>query len=182
MTQPNPEHQVTLCHSGNGKHFVSITTDYEGALGHAHTDDDDIIPAFPGFLGQNLTVAGLYRLEHECASPPAPTTTTTQPQGDPETTTTTVVTTTTTLPTTTSLMTTTTTLTETTTTVPETTTTLTAGPTTEAPQGPSTTTEIPAEAPVAPDMLPVTGAATSALLLAAVALVGTGSYLVRRFR
>lgn len=212
MTQPDPTtdlHMITLCHSGNGKHFTEVTIDYKGADGHAKTDSDDIIPAYPGFEGQNLDADGLYRLEHACQARPLPTTTTTllsttttvttlpttSTTVKPATTTTTTgptsTTTQTTVPTTQTTETTewqheATTTTAHTTTVQRPTSTTTApktdGTTINSIQSMTTTPASTLTVPTAPshESLPVTGASPEGLLIGAAVLLMAGALFIKR--
>ncbi len=73
-----PQPKVTLCHSGNGKNFTTITIAPEAAIdGHARNHDDDIIPPFDyvkngktlRFAGQNWNAEGRAILDNGCRSP-----------------------------------------------------------------------------------------------------------------
>ena len=109
-TQPDPEHQVTLCHATDSysNPYVAETVDvasplFEGHDGHngpvfyaaipKGTKWGDIIPAFdfgPGeqYDGKNVP-EGQAILDNDCIAPDAVTTTTSTTQPDQETTTTT---------------------------------------------------------------------------------------------
>ncbi|MFM8884629.1 MAG: hypothetical protein ACKOH7_07505 [Solirubrobacterales bacterium] len=73
-----PQPKVTLCHSGNGKNFTTITVAPEAAIdGHAKNHDDDIIPPFDyvkngktlQYAGQNWNAAGRAILNAGCQTP-----------------------------------------------------------------------------------------------------------------
>lgn len=190
-----PEHKITICHSGNGKHFTSIEVDHAGARGHAKTDSDDIIPTFEDFPGQGDQSI----LENQCKEATTTTTLLTPTTtGSPGTTSTSMVTTST-APTTTTL----TTLPSTTTvptTIPTTQTTLrpASTTTTTAPKSvptvttpssvqptttatSSTTTSPPTLAPVnvdSPEVLPVTGSEPTGLVWGGMILLFLGFVLV----
>lgn len=73
-----PQPKVTLCHSGNGKNYTSITVAPEAAIdGHAKNHDDDIIPPFDyvkngktlKYAGQNWDAQGKAILNAGCQTP-----------------------------------------------------------------------------------------------------------------
>lgn len=73
-----PQPKVTLCHSGNGKNYTTITVAPEAAIdGHAKNHDDDIIPPFDyvkngktlRYAGQNWDAQGKAILNAGCQTP-----------------------------------------------------------------------------------------------------------------
>lgn len=189
-----PEHKITICHSGNGKHFTSIKVDYAGARGHAKTDEHDIIPPFEDFPGQGDQSI----LENQCKEATT-TTTRSTPTTTASTTTSTSLVTTSSLPTTTTLTTLpTTTITVTTVTPitqttlrPASTTTTTAPksePTVTTPSSvqPTTTVTLPTSVTepttpataLAPEVLPVTGSEPTGLVYGGLVLLALGLLLV----
>lgn len=174
MTAQAPvTHKVSICHNppGNPGHYNYISVDTSSITkDHGHDQDSgDIIPAFEGYAGKNLTTYNVALLERECKA--MVTTTTTQPESDP-TTSTTLASSTTTRPTS---STTTTTLLSTPL-LEDPTTTVGATPTT----GPLPVPTILAANPSLP-MLPVTGA-SPVLTGAGIALVLVGAIILKAVR
>jgi hypothetical protein len=73
-----PQPKVTLCHSGNGRNYTTITVAPEAAInGHAKNHDDDIIPPFDyvkngrtlQYAGQNWGAQGRAIFNAGCQSP-----------------------------------------------------------------------------------------------------------------
>lgn len=65
--------RVTLCHKVGGPHYVQITVATQAALnGHAKNHEQDIIPPFPGFAGQNWDDDGQDIWQNGCVPAPSP--------------------------------------------------------------------------------------------------------------